>query len=102
MQRQNRVLNQLILHSFLLKADAVAKAVVAKVVVERFFVRIQVWARYRITKNGRLIDSPGNDLEPDGYLTFHAIDRQVADGDAPGSPQYLAPPCTDEFVPPRP
>ncbi len=40
--------------------------------------------RYRIRKNGRLIDSAGNDLEPDGYITFYAIDRQIADGDAPG------------------
>jgi hypothetical protein len=37
MQRQNHFLNQLILHSLLLQADAVAKAVVAKVVVERLF-----------------------------------------------------------------
>jgi len=26
--------------------------------------------RYRITSAGRLIDSAGNDLEPDGYITF--------------------------------
>jgi hypothetical protein len=27
--------------------------------------------RYRITSAGRLIDSAGNDLEPDGYITFY-------------------------------
>lgn len=40
--------------------------------------------RYRITSAGRLIDSAGNDLEPDGYITFYTIDRQAAGGDAPG------------------
>jgi hypothetical protein len=35
--------------------------------------------RYRITSAGRLIDSAGNDLEPDGYITFYTIDRE--DGD---------------------
>jgi len=34
MQRQNHLLNRLILHFFLLQADSVAEAVVAKVVVE--------------------------------------------------------------------
>src|SRR6202040_3106243 len=38
MQCQDRLLNQLILHSLLLQADAVAEAVVAKVVVECLFV----------------------------------------------------------------
>jgi hypothetical protein len=41
--------------------------------------------RYKITSAGRLIDSAGNDLEPDGYITFYTIDRQHSDGDAPGS-----------------
>lgn len=27
--------------------------------------------RYRITRSGRLVDSLGNDLEPDGYVTFY-------------------------------
>lgn len=27
--------------------------------------------RYRITRSGRLIDSRGNDLEPDGYITIY-------------------------------
>jgi hypothetical protein len=40
--------------------------------------------RYRITSAGRLIDSAGNDLEPDGYIIFYTTDRQVADGNAPG------------------
>lgn len=30
--------------------------------------------RYRITAGGRLIDTPGNDLEPDGYVTFYTSD----------------------------
>jgi len=50
--------------------------------------------RYRITSAGRLIDSAGNDLEPDGYVTFYTMDRRPADGDAsgriPGLRQYRA------------
>jgi hypothetical protein len=38
--------------------------------------------RYRITGAGRLIDSAGNDLEPDGYITFYTVDRE--DGEARG------------------
>jgi hypothetical protein len=38
--------------------------------------------RYRITSDGRLIDSAGNDLEPDGYITFYNVDG--ADGDSEG------------------
>jgi hypothetical protein len=38
--------------------------------------------RYRITSAGRLIDSAGNDLEPDGYLTFYTIDRASDDSAA--------------------
>jgi hypothetical protein len=45
--------------------------------------------RYRITIAGRLIDSAGNDLEPDGYVTFYTIDRQAADGEASGRIQGL-------------
>jgi hypothetical protein len=39
--------------------------------------------RYRITSSGRLIDSAGNDLEPDGYITFYTVDREDGNGDAP-------------------
>ena len=35
--------------------------------------------RYRITSAGRLIDSAGNDLEPDGYITFYTVDREHGD-----------------------
>ncbi|MGC2032656.1 MAG: hypothetical protein WA642_21750 [Steroidobacteraceae bacterium] len=40
--------------------------------------------RYRITSAGRLIDSAGNDLEPDGYITFYTLDRDVGDSKTPG------------------
>lgn len=30
--------------------------------------------RYWITAGGRLVDTPGSDLEPDGYITFYASD----------------------------
>ena len=30
--------------------------------------------RYRITAGGRLIDTPGNDLEPDGHIIFYTSD----------------------------
>jgi hypothetical protein len=40
--------------------------------------------RYRITSAGRLIDSANNDLEPDGYITFHTVDRHDDDTEAPG------------------
>lgn len=30
--------------------------------------------RYTITATGRLIDSAGNDLEPEGYLNFYTMD----------------------------
>jgi hypothetical protein len=40
--------------------------------------------RYRITSAGRLIDSAGNDLEPDGYITFYTVDRDDGDIEAPG------------------
>jgi hypothetical protein len=32
--------------------------------------------RYTITRNGRLVDSAGNDLDPEGYVTFYAHDRE--------------------------
>jgi hypothetical protein len=35
--------------------------------------------RYRITSVGRLIDSVGNDLEPDGYITFYTVERESGD-----------------------
>src|SRR5438309_7677616 len=40
--------------------------------------------RYRITSAGRLIDSAGNDLEPDGYILFYTVDRENGDSEAPG------------------
>jgi hypothetical protein len=30
--------------------------------------------RYKITTDGRLVDINGNDLEPDGYITFYTRD----------------------------
>src|ERR1700682_1362704 len=32
--------------------------------------------RYRITSEGRLIDSAGNALEPDGYITFYTTNQE--------------------------
>ena len=50
--------------------------------------------RYRITSAGRLIDSAGNDLEPDGYIAFYTVDREDGDSDArgriPGLREYRA------------
>jgi hypothetical protein len=50
--------------------------------------------RYRITSEGRLIDSAGNDLEPDGYITFYTTNRADGDGEAvgriPGLREYRA------------
>ena len=50
--------------------------------------------RYRITSAGRLIDSAGNDLEPDGYITFYTVDRDDRDSEAlgriPGLREYRA------------
>jgi hypothetical protein len=45
--------------------------------------------RYRITSVGRLIDSAGNDLEPDGYVTFYTVDRDDDDSQAPGGAPEL-------------
>jgi len=45
--------------------------------------------RYRITSAGRLIDSAGNDLEPDGYITFYTVDRENDDSAAPGRTSEL-------------
>jgi hypothetical protein len=50
------------------------------------------------TSAGRLIDSAGNDLEPDGYITFYTVDREEDDSEAhasvPGlreySPRFLS------------
>jgi len=50
--------------------------------------------RYRIISAGRLIDSAGNDLEPDGYITFYTVDREDGDSEAtgriPGLREYRA------------
>ena len=50
--------------------------------------------RYRIISAGRLIDSAGNDLEPDGYITFYTVDRKdggiEATGGTPGLREYRA------------
>ena len=35
--------------------------------------------RYVITRAGRLIDSVGNDLEPDGYITFYTTEDEHSD-----------------------
>jgi hypothetical protein len=45
--------------------------------------------RYRITSAGRLIDSAGNDLEPDGYITFYTADRENEDREVPGRTSKL-------------
>jgi hypothetical protein len=45
--------------------------------------------RYRITSAGRLIDSAGNDLEPDGYITFYTLDRENGDNEAQGKTSRL-------------
>jgi uncharacterized protein YnzC (UPF0291/DUF896 family) len=45
--------------------------------------------RYRITSTGRLIDSAGNDLEPDGYITFYIADRENEDSEAPARTSKL-------------
>lgn len=36
--------------------------------------------RYIITGSGRLVDSQGNDLEPEGYLTFYTRDNEGMQG----------------------
>ncbi|MGC1458073.1 MAG: hypothetical protein WA825_07325 [Steroidobacteraceae bacterium] len=40
--------------------------------------------RYVITRAGRLVDSLGNDLEPDGYITFYASEVDSASACAAG------------------
>ena len=45
--------------------------------------------RYRITSAGRLIDSAGNDLEPDGYITLYTVDRENDDSAATGRTSEL-------------
>jgi len=37
--------------------------------------------RYTITATGRLVDSRGNDLEPEGYLTFYTQDDPGTGGE---------------------
>ena len=50
--------------------------------------------RYRITSGGRLIDSAGNDLEPEGYISFYTVDREDGDRETcreiPGLREYRA------------
>ncbi len=49
--------------------------------------------RYTITCAGRLIDSLGNDLEPEGYLNFYNNDRAAdaaVTGGEPGWREYRA------------
>ena len=41
--------------------------------------------RYRVTSAGQLIDSAGNDLEPDGYIMFYTAAREDGDSEAHGS-----------------
>jgi hypothetical protein len=43
--------------------------------------------RYRITAEGRLVDSDGNDVEPDGYINFYTAERAERNGlERPGIP----------------
>ena len=34
--------------------------------------------RYTITRDGQLIDSRGNDLEPEGYVIFYTLDEATS------------------------
>jgi hypothetical protein len=43
--------------------------------------------RYVITQFGRLVDSVGNDLEPEGYITFYSSAVESESG-APGEPAW--------------
>src|SRR2546421_11815746 len=43
--------------------------------------------RYVITQAGRLVDSVGNDLEPEGYVTFYSSAGESESG-APGGPAW--------------
>jgi hypothetical protein len=43
-------------------------------------------SRYRITPGGRLIDADGNDVEPDGYISFYTTEPAERNGlEGPGS-----------------
>jgi len=42
-----------------------------------------LYVSLRITTTGRLVDSAGNDLEPDGYITFYTADQENGDSEAP-------------------
>lgn len=44
--------------------------------------------RYTITLEGRLMDSLGNDLEPEGYLTFYTSDSNNQDAGNNGTRQW--------------
>jgi hypothetical protein len=44
---------------------------------------------HSITSAGRLIDSAGNDLEPDGYITFYTLDQGSGDIEVPGRTSEL-------------
>ena len=41
--------------------------------------------RFSITSEGRLVNSLGNDLEPDGYISFYTTDRACDSG--PDTPE---------------
>jgi hypothetical protein len=43
--------------------------------------------RYVITQAGRLVDSVGNDLEPEGYITFYSSAME-SESRAPGGPTW--------------
>lgn len=44
--------------------------------------------RYTITAAGRLIDSLGNDLEPEGYLNFYTTDPVEFERESGGGPSH--------------
>ena len=45
--------------------------------------------RYRITGEGRLIDVDGNDIEPDGDITFYTTEREGRESEAHESSSLL-------------
>lgn len=48
-------------------------------------VPIAAWRRLRVTNDGRLHDSLGQDLEPDGYIEFRALPSEHPDSRRFGS-----------------
>jgi hypothetical protein len=56
--------------------------------------------RYLITRAGRLVDSLGNDLEPDGYITFYTseVDSESATAAGPIWREYRARFCAGQAV----